>query len=265
MASSEDLANGGEMERDASNFSSETTTRPPLSPSRWVQKPPVTGNSSNNNNNSRLDNHQKLYQSGVISSTVAAATSPATATFSRAPLPEPEWVPPANRRRGSSNTSSTNNDNKLSSSAGPMLGNNAAKTKRPFDVRPAPAPAMYWSKAVTYGPKPRPLRAHSSVVVNELMYVFGGTDQRGGFGKVYALELGMTNKIFNRWSTSHLASSRYPHVDETKDIWWTPTTLSGAERSCPRGGIQDILFWRWWWTELLQPHHDLGHEQVLRS
>lgn len=58
-------------------------------------------------------------------------------------------------------------------------------------MTPAPAPAMYWSRAVTYGHGPRPIRAHTSVVVNGTMYVFGGTDSRGGFGKLFALDLGM--------------------------------------------------------------------------
>ena len=49
---------------------------------------------------------------------------------------------------------------------------------------------MYWSRAVTYGHTPRPIRAHTSVVANGVMYVFGGTDNKGGFAKLHTLDLG---------------------------------------------------------------------------
>ncbi|ORZ25225.1 hypothetical protein BCR42DRAFT_399664 [Absidia repens] len=53
----------------------------------------------------------------------------------------------------------------------------------------APAPAMYWSLPSVYGKIPKPTRAHVSVVVGDLMYVFGGTDSKHCLGSLYALEL----------------------------------------------------------------------------
>ncbi|CAM0142355.1 unnamed protein product [Umbelopsis sp. WA50703] len=57
------------------------------------------------------------------------------------------------------------------------------------NVPPAPAPSMYWSKPGTYGKAPRPIRAHTSVLVGELMFVFGGSDHKGCFNTLYILEL----------------------------------------------------------------------------
>lgn len=54
----------------------------------------------------------------------------------------------------------------------------------------APAPAMYWSLPSVYGKIPKPTRAHVSVVVGDLMYVFGGTDSKHCLGSLYTLELG---------------------------------------------------------------------------
>lgn len=61
---------------------------------------------------------------------------------------------------------------------------------------PAPAPAMYWSRPTVHGVLPRGLRAHSSVVVGDLMYVFGGTDSRGCLDTLYILELGTLSISF---------------------------------------------------------------------
>ncbi|KAI8584373.1 hypothetical protein K450DRAFT_219535 [Umbelopsis ramanniana AG] len=57
------------------------------------------------------------------------------------------------------------------------------------NVPPAPAPSMYWSRPGTYGKAPKPIRAHTSVMVGELMFVFGGSDHKGCFNALYILEL----------------------------------------------------------------------------
>lgn len=58
-------------------------------------------------------------------------------------------------------------------------------------VPPAPAAGMYWSRAITYGRSPsRPLRAHSSNLVGEYLYVFGGCDMKACFNALYILDMG---------------------------------------------------------------------------
>lgn len=54
----------------------------------------------------------------------------------------------------------------------------------------APAPAMYWSQPTVHGVVPKPVRAHTSVAVNDLMYVFGGSGNNGCSHILYALEMG---------------------------------------------------------------------------
>jgi hypothetical protein len=49
---------------------------------------------------------------------------------------------------------------------------------------------MFWSLPSVYGKIPKPTRAHISVVIGDLMYVFGGTDSKHCLGSLYALELG---------------------------------------------------------------------------
>lgn len=59
------------------------------------------------------------------------------------------------------------------------------------NVPPAPAAGMYWSRAITYGRSPsRPLRAHSSNLIGEYLYVFGGCDMRACFNTLYVLDMG---------------------------------------------------------------------------
>lgn len=54
----------------------------------------------------------------------------------------------------------------------------------------APPPAMYWSQPTVHGVVPKPVRAHTSVAVNDLMYVFGGSGNHGCSHTLYALEMG---------------------------------------------------------------------------
>ncbi|CEP15005.1 hypothetical protein [Parasitella parasitica] len=58
------------------------------------------------------------------------------------------------------------------------------------NVAPAPAAGMYWSRALTYGRCPsRPLRAHSSNLIGEYLYVFGGCDMKTCFNTLYILDM----------------------------------------------------------------------------
>lgn len=64
-------------------------------------------------------------------------------------------------------------------------------------VPAAPAPGMYWSRAVTHGKfPPRALRAHTVNLVGELMYVFGGCDAKTCFNNLYVFDLGMCHFCF---------------------------------------------------------------------
>jgi hypothetical protein len=54
---------------------------------------------------------------------------------------------------------------------------------------PAPVPALYWSKAVTFGKSPpKALRAHTVTVVGERLFVFGGCDARVCFHDLYIFD-----------------------------------------------------------------------------
>ncbi|GAA5803685.1 hypothetical protein HPULCUR_009168 [Helicostylum pulchrum] len=57
------------------------------------------------------------------------------------------------------------------------------------DVEHAPAPAMYWSCPPVFGTKPPKMRAHSSVVFQDKMFVFGGTSKTLCSDILYILEL----------------------------------------------------------------------------
>ncbi|KAI9008873.1 hypothetical protein CLU79DRAFT_776133 [Phycomyces nitens] len=69
------------------------------------------------------------------------------------------------------------------------LPKNPSEKPTLLSIPTAPAPAMYWSRPITYGTSPRPVRGHASVVVDGVMYVFGGSDSRGCMQNVYMLEL----------------------------------------------------------------------------
>ncbi|CAO3653861.1 unnamed protein product [Cunninghamella echinulata] len=55
---------------------------------------------------------------------------------------------------------------------------------------PAPAAGMYWSRTITYGRVPsKPLRAHTANMIGEMMYVFGGCNQKTTFSHLYILDM----------------------------------------------------------------------------
>ncbi|CAO3595162.1 unnamed protein product [Absidia cylindrospora] len=58
------------------------------------------------------------------------------------------------------------------------------------NVPPAPAAGMYWSRAISFGRGPsRPLRAHTSNLIGEHLYVFGGCDIKACFNSLYILDM----------------------------------------------------------------------------
>ncbi|CBQ73678.1 related to Tip elongation aberrant protein 1 [Sporisorium reilianum SRZ2] len=56
-------------------------------------------------------------------------------------------------------------------------------------VQPAPPPAMYWSKAPVHGSVPRrSFRAHTANLCDEVLWLFGGCDNRGCFRDLWCFD-----------------------------------------------------------------------------
>lgn len=56
-------------------------------------------------------------------------------------------------------------------------------------VKPAPPPAMYWSKAPVHGSVPRrSFRAHTANLCDEVLWLFGGCDNRGCFRDLWCFD-----------------------------------------------------------------------------
>ncbi|RKP06211.1 hypothetical protein THASP1DRAFT_18758 [Thamnocephalis sphaerospora] len=73
--------------------------------------------------------------------------------------------------------------NSQSTSAG------AAPASASYATPAAPVPALYWSKAGTFGKSPpKALRAHTVTVVGERLFVFGGCDARVCFNDLYLFD-----------------------------------------------------------------------------
>lgn len=58
----------------------------------------------------------------------------------------------------------------------------------PPKVDPAPASGMYWHRLETFGVELPALRAHSTTIVNNLMYIFGGCDSTGCYNDLYIFD-----------------------------------------------------------------------------
>ncbi|GAC99078.1 hypothetical protein PHSY_006675 [Pseudozyma hubeiensis SY62] len=108
----------------------------------------------------------------------AAATSGAKRpTSSRAR----ESAPPASSARAEANTSAARSL-KTSHRTLPQLPSAS-------DVQPAPPPAMYWSKAPAHGSVPRrSFRAHTANLCDEVLWLFGGCDNRGCFRDLWCFD-----------------------------------------------------------------------------
>lgn len=57
------------------------------------------------------------------------------------------------------------------------------------NVKPAPPPAMYWSKVPVHGSVPRrSFRAHSACLSDEMLWLFGGCDAKGCFRDLWCFD-----------------------------------------------------------------------------
>ncbi|KAI8461711.1 hypothetical protein BY996DRAFT_6652901 [Phakopsora pachyrhizi] len=80
----------------------------------------------------------------------------------------------------------SNQINNHSSSSRQALRNVAVQPQ----VERSPASCMYWSKASIHGTRSiKPLRAHTATLVNDAIWIFGGTDLTGCFKDVWKLDL----------------------------------------------------------------------------
>lgn len=60
-----------------------------------------------------------------------------------------------------------------------------------LDVRPAPPPAMYWSRVPVHGSVPkRSFRAHTANLSEEVLWLFGGCNDRGCFQDIWCFDTG---------------------------------------------------------------------------
>ncbi|KAI1327075.1 galactose oxidase [Xylariaceae sp. FL0255] len=67
------------------------------------------------------------------------------------------------------------------------------------DVPAAPSSGMYWSRAPVSGQPHKPVRAHTTTLVNGSVYVFGGCDSRACFNDLHVLDADAFH-----WSTPHV-------------------------------------------------------------
>ncbi|KAI0860156.1 galactose oxidase [Xylaria cubensis] len=56
------------------------------------------------------------------------------------------------------------------------------------DVPAAPSSGMYWSRAPVSGAPQKPVRAHTTTLIGNNVYVFGGCDSRACFSDLYVLD-----------------------------------------------------------------------------
>jgi hypothetical protein len=59
------------------------------------------------------------------------------------------------------------------------------------DAEQAPSTGMYWSRAPVYGAVPnRTMRAHSVTAIDNVLWLFGGCDDRESWKDIYCLNVG---------------------------------------------------------------------------
>ncbi|KAI9298051.1 galactose oxidase [Neoconidiobolus thromboides FSU 785] len=118
------------------------------------------------------------------------------------------------------NRKSLNGDLVKPDSASSILSPISNGSPQVQDIPPAPAPAMYWRKIPGHGDRPiKPLRAHSTTLVGDQIYLFGGCNARSCYNDVYVFD---TDTMY--WSRPQIAgtppSPRRAHsatlVDKTK-------------------------------------------------
>lgn len=130
----------------------------------------------------------------------------------------------------------------------------------------APAPAMYWSQPTVHGVVPKPVRAHTSVAVNDLMYVFGGSGNNGCSHTLYALEMGKKidlsgkgeEKRENKKLTDPTTWCRYLQMDKAKNVR-RATTSNACPQYCGTPW-ENLHFWGWRWFALHEWPLCAGHK-----
>jgi hypothetical protein len=96
------------------------------------------------------------------------------------------------------------------------------------NVPPAPAAGMYWSRAISFGRGPsRPLRAHTSNLIGENLYVFGGCDMKACFNTLYILDMGKGGQCDH----SFLSLTRFFSFLDTL-TWSKPRTTGDIPPPC---------------------------------
>jgi Rab9 effector protein with kelch motifs len=74
------------------------------------------------------------------------------------------------------------------------------------DVELAPTTTMYWSKGPVYGHMPsRGMRAHSATLVDNVVWLFGGCDEKGCWKDVYCFDTGAFIPLYQ-----HFCAEFYP-------------------------------------------------------
>lgn len=98
---------------------------------------------------------------------------------------------------------------------------------------------MYWSKASIHGSKLiKPLRAHTSTLVNDAIWIFGGTDLLGCFKDVWKLDLEtlsftkMRCRGYEEESDTNDSEDEMslPVSEDMTDLKSRPTTADRAQR-----------------------------------
>ncbi len=94
-------------------------------------------------------------------------------------------------RKGEAASSSSTRADATSSTGRPLKTSHRTLPQLPSapNVRPAPPPAMYWSKAPVHGSVPRrSFRAHTGNLCDEVLWLFGGCDNRGCFRDLWCFD-----------------------------------------------------------------------------
>ena len=154
------------------------------------------------------------YPSGSNSLSASTSTLRATSSSSRAPLAQstsrrstpgdsPTTTTTTTRRLPTPNASSTSlsatqRDAAAKSPRTPAPDQPPAPRFRQVprlpninDVEPAPPPVMYWSKAPVWGALPtHGFRAHTVTLADNVVWIFGGCDDRGCFKDMWCFNIG---------------------------------------------------------------------------
>jgi hypothetical protein len=106
------------------------------------------------------------------------------------------------RRAGSASSTSVSRSSRAQVGAGGHTLNRYRSTPRlPHDKEMAPAPAtgMYWSKAPVWGTLPsRSFRNHSATLVDTVVWIIGGNDDKESARDLYCFDTGAYSPIFPR-------------------------------------------------------------------